>query len=253
MADNTRASYWFPNTLKSDDFALRKMTIGVYGIKTLAGTTKELAAKVLKAGSEVLSGEFNSAEKVMTDFNGEIITSISLPIPNELQDEQSHQWTVDTGFTKMAMDHTGLGAIQDGIAAKAFNLAGKNKILGNPGYFQNYTGSEPRTFTFTYNFIPNNSAEADELIKIITLLKKYSSPTPNAGILLTAPNFFNVKFGNETLQKLTNIRPCIIQDISVNYSGSGFLETTMDGMPKHLILNITFAEISAITSADWQI
>jgi hypothetical protein len=250
-------AYWFPDSLNTPDFELRKMTLTIFKIKTLVGTSQELKNKLLQLKEEAISqvkdGEINSVVNEITKFNGDPLVSISLPIPNELNDTTQHNWNLDTGLSKSFADSTGLTSLQDGVLAKVAASQGMNKPLVNPGYFQNYTGSEPRSFTFTYNFIPNNQEEAERLVEIITLLKKYSSPTQTAGLLLTAPNVFGLTFGNPKLQKLTNIRPCVISNIDVNYSGAGFLETTMDGMPKYLILSINFSEIKAITSDDWSL
>lgn len=250
MANST---YYFPESLNSDNFALRTMTIGVFELRTFVDTYSELKERATKAYDEIIKGEtyVSSIEEITKKYRGSIITNITLPIPNELSDSTAHQWNVESGFAKTGADSFGLTAVQDGVIARLANLDAKSKPLVNPGYFQNYTGTEPRSFSFSYNFVPNSSDEAEQLVEIIRLLKKYSSPTETASLLLTAPHFFSVTFGNQKLQGLTNIRPCVLSSIEVNYSGSGYLETTMDGMPKNIIMSLTFNEIRAITSSDW--
>ena len=68
---------------------------------------------------------------------------------------------------------------------------------------------------------------------------------------MTAPCFFTFTFNNETLQLLTNIRPCIITNIGVNYGASGVLESTMDGMPKFITVTISMAELRTIMNEQW--
>lgn len=59
-------------------------------------------------------------------------------------------------------------------------MSGKRKALVNPGYFQNYTASTPRTFEFNYVFHSRNQQEALTILNIIRSFKMYSSPTNNA-------------------------------------------------------------------------
>ena len=59
-------------------------------------------------------------------------------------------------------------------------MSGKSKALVNPGYFQNYTASTPRTFEFNYVFHSRKQLEALTIINIIRSFKMYSSPTNNA-------------------------------------------------------------------------
>ena len=56
-------------------------------------------------------------------------------------------------------------------------MAGSRKALVNPGYFQNYASSTPRTFEFSYTFYSRNRDEALTVLNIIRSFKMYSSPT----------------------------------------------------------------------------
>lgn len=58
-------------------------------------------------------------------------------------------------------------------------MSGKRKALVNPGYFQNYTASTPRSFEFSYTFQSRNQQEALTILNIIRSFKMYSSPTSN--------------------------------------------------------------------------
>lgn len=61
-------------------------------------------------------------------------------------------------------------------------MAGRRKALVNPGYFQNYTSSTPRTFEFSYTFYSRNRDEALTVLNIIRSFKMYSSPTSKVNI-----------------------------------------------------------------------
>ena len=126
---------------------------------------------------------------------------ITLPMPNNLQDDQRHNWSetdymsaltnvVSFGGTEaapstnapahssgsgMGMRFNILGKINE-IASVASDALGVRKPMLNPGYFQNYTGSGLRNFNFSYDFIPKNSDEALQITKIVQAFKQYSSP-----------------------------------------------------------------------------
>jgi len=61
-------------------------------------------------------------------------------------------------------------------------MAGGRKALVNPGYFQNYANSTPRTFEFSYTFYSRNRDEALTVLNIIRSFKMYSSPTGNVDL-----------------------------------------------------------------------
>lgn len=55
-------------------------------------------------------------------------------------------------------------------------FSGARKTLVNPDYWQNYTGSDPRTFEFKYIFQPRSREEATEVLNILRVFKMLSSP-----------------------------------------------------------------------------
>lgn len=157
-----------------------------------------------------------SSVEYETISEGQAEACIILPTPINLSDNQSHSWSQETtigAFEKMSQ---GLGAaagkIGSGFAvvgsagAKvaaalgtltsfttgAFSIAanagkspviglvsmfaGRRKSLVNPGYFQNYTNSTPRTFEFNYTFHSRNKEEALTVLNIIRTFKYYSAP-----------------------------------------------------------------------------
>ena len=126
---------------------------------------------------------------------------ITLPMPNNLQDDQRHNWSetdymsaltnvvsfggaeaapstnapTHSASSGMGMRFNILGKINE-IASVASDALGVRKPMLNPGYFQNYTGSGLRNFNFSYDFIPKNSDEALQITKIVQAFKQYSSP-----------------------------------------------------------------------------
>lgn len=201
------------------------------------------------------------------------IYACALPLPNELKDMQSHNWQMETGMMGAL-----IGAVADNTGSamvKKFNLGDKvnavskliggtsvNKIIAeasmsfgfrkpmvDPGMFQNYSGSAPRSFSFSFDLIPNNSNEAESIMNIILNLKKFSLPRSIiSGVSLLAPFIFEIEIGNENMRKLINMNDVVMTEIGVNYGADGNMQMFSNGMPKFIQLDLAFAERSVVTS-----
>ena len=158
-----------------------------------------------------------------TDTVSNLKAIITLPMPEQFGDDLVHTWekkdtleSLDAGASSATDAMIGVAALSSifksiqGIAAPligtlslskvvtGFLNAGKSpsvglmsmfsgarKTLVNPDYWQNYTGSDPRTFEFKYVFQPRSREEATEVLNILRVFKMLSSPrlenVPNSG------------------------------------------------------------------------
>lgn len=214
---------------------------------------------------------------------------IALPLPNTFSDSQNHAWNVEKGIwgtvgSNIANENVvgiglelleaqankipvvGAGAAKlaqigqrvtsglstDKLVGSMSAAAGARRPIIDPGYFQNYTGSDPREFSMKFDFIPQNATEADSIIMIITTLKQFSSPsTQIGGVSLLAPYYFKIDFGNKFMANMINIDRVVIKNISVDYGADGFMQQHADGMPKHIELSLTFAEADMVLAEDY--
>lgn len=149
-----------------------------------------------------------------TDTVSNLKAIITLPMPETFGDDLAHTWekkdtleSLDAGAASATDAMIGVAALSSifksiqGFAAPligtlslskvvtGFLNAGKSpsvglmsmfsgarKTLVNPDYWQNYTGSEPRTFEFKYVFQPRSREEATEVLNILRVFKMLSSP-----------------------------------------------------------------------------
>ncbi len=149
-----------------------------------------------------------------TDTVSNLKAIITLPMPETFGDDLVHTWekkdtleSLDAGAASATDAMIGVAALSSifksiqGIAAPligtlslskvvtGFLNAGKSpsvglmsmfsgarKTLVNPDYWQNYTGSDPRTFEFKYVFQPRSREEATEVLNILRVFKMLSSP-----------------------------------------------------------------------------
>jgi hypothetical protein len=264
--------HWYPNYIIDPIYKMRSMKIIVKENASFDGNKEKFFDELEKKSSQVSDIVKNSAnvwksgKKVADirttdiDKNTKRITqadpiyAVCLPLPNELMDQQSHRWEMETGLIgqlagaavdKASIKNVGINKLL-GEASMSF---GFRKPLVDPGMFQNYGGSAPRNFNFSFDFIPNNADEALSIMNIILNLKKFSLPRSIiGGVSLLAPFIFEIEIGNENMRKLINMNDVVMTEIGVNYGADGNMQMFSNGMPKFIQLTLAFAERSLVTS-----
>ena len=220
-------------------------------------------------------------------------SSVTLPYPISLSDNQNHNWENTEGIMSQLTnnilnasgeslsnwggkdDDDGKGGKggKKGKGGKGGKIALFKKVLGDgkkmysaianklgvrkavidPGYFQNYNGSTPRSFTMAYTLVPQSQKEAQTIKDIILWFKQYSSPTfvPNTP-LMGAPFIFNISFaGNQYISDMFKMDKCVLTGISVDYASDGAFMLYKDGFPKQIGLALNFAEVELKYAQDY--
>lgn len=241
----------------------------------------ESTSKGGKIAADVANNIKNNGFGIPDGFN--LDSSVTLPYPISLSDNQNHNWVNTEGTIAQVTNNIlspskgGNGGKQNkqskiakakGFAsallknvlgdgkkmyAAALNDLGVRKAIIDPGYFQNYTGSTPRTFTMAYTLIPQSQKEAQTIKDIILWFKQYSSPTfvPNTPIM-GAPFIFNISFaGNQYITDMFKMDKCVLTGISVDYASDGSFMLYKDGFPKQIGLALNFAEVELKYAQDY--
>lgn len=261
---------YYPEDILKPNNIYRSVKILVKSQSSLSGAKEELKNNIEKKISDIKdiadgSYEGPSDEARQKGISGRIkkitkaqtVWGIALPLPNEVSDSQSHQWESTKGFvgeTGGAIANADFGAI--GIKTNVNKALGElasssgfRKPLIDPGYFQDYNGTEPREFTFSWDLIPNNASEANNINSILYNLKKYTLPKSTiSGVSLLSPYMFDIQIGNPKIRDLMNMNNLVCKSMSINYSAEGALQFLPDGTPKYIRLEMSFAERSAVTS-----
>ena len=237
--------------------------------------------------ADVTNNIKNNGFGIPDGFN--LDSSVTLPYPISLSDNQQHNW-VNTEGTIAQITNNILSPSKGGNGgnggkgdnggkkskiAKARNFAsallknvlgdgkkmygaalndlGVRKAIIDPGYFQNYNGSTPRSFTMAYTLVPQSQKEAQTIKDIILWFKQYSSPTfvPNTPIM-GAPFIFNISFaGNQYITDMFKMDKCVLTGISVDYASDGSFMLYKDGFPKQIGLALNFAEVELKYAQDY--
>lgn len=281
--------YRYPSDIGEGRYENRSVTITVRrptlgegasaAYEKFKANAKEVFDEAKNIGTDVFTIKSNLEANSRTN-EGEVVGTITLPLPNTFADSQNHGWSRETGIVGTALTAlttASTGGVVSSLAGKfldektaktagqltgdlsidrvlgsASNLAGTRKPLIDPGYFQNYTGSEPRTFNMTFDLIPNNADEANQILMIIFKLKEWSSPTKvKGGVALLSPDWFDIKLSNPYLSALAKIDRVVLTSMNVDYGADGAMQQTADGMPKYISLSLTFQEADMTTSNDY--
>jgi len=107
-----------------------------------------------------------------------------------------------------------------------------------------------RSFQFDFTFTPYSQEETDTIKKIIYLFKYHSAPQIDnngifeQGLYMKVPDAFKINFyyGNEENLNVHKIGECVLENMNVDYAGSGQWSTFNDGAPNQIKLTLQFKE-----------
>jgi len=257
---------FYPSGILKEEYKYKHIQLFVKNQGSLSSGASELLSQVQKTANNI-KDLFTSKKDQPTDIeditkinsktkklsNLSTVYGVALPLPNELTESQSHQWEQTSGISGDIAEKAA------GISFKGINVmkalgevssgGGARKPLIDPGYFQDYKGSEPREFSFSWDLIPGNKSEADNIIAILYNLKKFTLPTATInGMSLLSPYLFELKIGNPLINSIMNMNNVVCKSMDINYSAVEGLQFFEDGMPKYMKLDMSFAERSSVTS-----
>ena len=154
-------------------------------------------------------------------------------------------------------------------------LENLTKKVRNPHIAFLFKGVNQRTFSFEFNFTPQNLREVEEVHNIIKVFKKHALPElDESQRFLRYPSLFDISYQSSFNQStpdqletgngfLYRLKPSVITNIAVDYSGGGVFSTFEDqamqdldgkiigGAPAtNIKLTLDFAETSLLTRQD---
>jgi len=173
--------------------------------------------------------------------------------------------TAGADIKNLAADASVKDALNSFFASSAANLVpGTNTSFNgtlartsgqilNPNTELLFNGIKLRTFNFTFNLAPRSDDEALEIREIIRVLKTNMAPTTASagnitGLFLKSPNVFQLEYkkGGGTHPYLNRFVVAALTNMQVNYTGSGTYATYNDGAPVHMIMTLSFQELSPV-------
>lgn len=252
-------TFKYPANIGSDD-STKYRCITFVILETNEDLQKELTDQDNNALASSNTGSGSSAT-VGSDIKS-TVGGITLPLPNSISDNQSHNWELQEGLIAGASEgiQSSIESLSDRFgfkidAAKTFKYisshASSRQFTANPGYWEMYKGSSPRSFSFVWNFVPTSASESEIIQGIILAFKKYSSPQGSSdSMIFQSPYVWNITTTNQHITQMLAPHDLVCKNVTVDFS-EGSMPLFKDGMPKHVTLTLTFEEVMVNTASDY--
>ena len=212
----------------------------------------------LQEGNSVGWGQdqINAIEAAMANISGSIVSGASKDFSTAAQNA--------IGSTGKAIETLlGEGGIsKDDVAAYfAGQATGKNVLTRTTGKVMNpnlellFSGPALRSFNYNFRFTPREQKESLMVRRIIKFFKKSMAPilSKEGGLFLESPHVFKLKYIHKNGGQhpfLNKIKPCALQNFSVQYAPDGSYMTYKDGSMTAYNISLTFGEINPIYDKD---
>ena len=254
----------------SDEMNKLQINIIEYKPKGIAGT----------------SGSFNVGDRQ----KGKVLTSIFLPVPGGISDQNQVSWNKsDMNALQAAAAEFAVNAIEGGTqdataAAKAIvgriqlntedakrlvagAMAGAASGLGqqlltrqsgaiiNPNTELLFNGPTMRNFGFSFNMSARSEREAQSISFIIRALKQgMSVRRSQSGLFLLSPHIFELKYLAGSSQQnphLNKFKMCAMTGLNVNYTPNQTFMALANNMPVAYQIDMQFSELEPIFNDDY--
>jgi hypothetical protein len=265
-------TYYYPNNIMTDEMVNKTVIF--------------MAMKGKSLGDEKLANLENFKKGESKPSLDEVIGMAVLPLTSTISDDQSHKWSESSYLSAITGASSGMasslkgkgkvGRFFKGVSSTLSFIEDSSQRLGalsdafgirkpmlNPGQFQNYSGSDLRSFSFDFTFIPESESERDQVINIVKFFKRCSSPsTPkwtenteansiSSRMVMLAPMTWEVFVCNKTVNNLLSFHKCVCTKVSVKYGDSEKVAMFKDGMIKQITLSLSFSECELQTSRSY--
>lgn len=141
-----------------------------------------------------------------------------------------------------------VGAVGNMAGVSGFNVAFNNSMV------QQFSGVMPRSFNFRWKLWASSQSGSQAIFQLIDTLKQASHPEvvdPFLNIVRypSVLSRFDVRGPNGLI--IFPIFPCVITDITVDYSASGAPFFFKSGAPVSIALSLSLTEINSRTAGDF--
>ena len=142
----------------------------------------------------------------------------------------------------------GLGVDMDLGAA----IEATSKKVPNPYKEQLFKSMDFRQFSFTYQFVPRNAQEYQNVQSIIYQFKRHMHPeVSTSGLFLIYPSEFNIEYyyrGSKNVH-INKIASCVLTNMKITYGGDQFNTVKgTNGAPAEINLAMEFTELDVLNA-----
>ena len=204
-----------------------------------------VAAAAVATANEILSADGGSIAKVR-DFVGRV-TSGQYKFEGIGSEGMN---SLKTGLAASAIRSLGMNVSAQGLISRASGqvLQSNLELL--------FSGMALRTFPFIFDFAPRDEKEAEEVMRIIRVIKMAMTPSGRDGVMMTAPDLFQFTYisGKERHPFLNSFKVGVLSNMTVNYTAGGNYATYGGKFksPVHMRMQLDFKEINPVFREDYE-
>ena len=185
----------------------------------------------------------------------EIVNTLRLYMPDSLQfsyDAQYDKLSLAEAINSVPLVGNVSRAITSTLGEREIGRAVTNKLgyTFNPQQQTLFEGIDFREFEMDFAFTPTSREEAVTVQEIIKILRIAAAPTKVksvGGFFFVPPSVFNISFffNSQINYSIPPIRPCVLQNITVNYAPNGWA-AMKDGSPVQTTITLSFRELDLV-------
>lgn len=213
--------------------------------------TKRIKQAIALYMPETVNVQYNASwqSDSLTDALGNV--GLTADVVKTIENAIANKTT--SGLTPLIAE----GVASLGEGTKLLGTGARNFALFAAGYALNprlevlFKGTDMRQFQFDFLFSPFNSAESQNVEKIIKTFRYHQAPEINTndyGRLFVPPSEFDIDFlkDGQINDKIHQIGSCVLTGVNVDYSPFGW-STFEDGYPTNIKLSLNFMETEIVT------
>ena len=153
-----------------------------------------------------------------------------------------------------------LGRLGLNVDANQFIQRGLGQSI-NPNLELLFNGPKLRSFTFSFNFAPNDELDASNMRKIQRFFKQGMAPKRNNKnlIFLGSPNVFRIRYRTKQRDRIMGLpmhKICALTTCEINYAPDNVYQSYDDpkagSSPVRTIMNLNFTELTPIFENDYR-
>ena len=204
-----------------------------------------VAAAAVSAVNDIMSDPADSIKKV-SDFVNNV---------------RSGQYKFE-GLGGAEMNSLKLGLAASTVRSLGMNVSAQGLVSRASGQVLQsnlellFSGMSLRTFPFVFDFAPRDEKEAEEVMRIIRVIKMAMTPSGRDGVMMTAPDLFQFTYisGKERHPFLNSFKVGVLSNMTVNYTAGGNYATYGGKLksPVHMRMQLDFKEINPVFREDYE-
>lgn len=248
-------AYYFPQDLGSQQQG-HIMAITAFKSQTKGQAVAAQAQSIYNGGN--ITDGLNALNNIFSGRNTTNTTAIDrfyFFIPGGATNGQAMTWTHQHEYTDVKLARLASSLLGAGLGDAAVGLAALMGYPINPRVDVIFRNTNLREYQFSILMAPQSPQEAEQMKKIIKMLRYYAAPTLDntTDLNFLTPNDFEITFHykdiNGVPKENTNIPKIakgVIKRIDVDYTPQGEWSTFYDGTPVSALLTFTFMETQIV-------